>query len=76
MSRTLADAVQYVSSAQTPVSSRQREVRALSWRRWSLEQIDLIRLAGIARRQALTHTGGCCTVHQRLRKGRAQAGNS
>ena len=73
MSRTLADAVAYVSAARTPVSSRQREVRALSWRRWPLEQIDLIRLAGIARRQALTHMDSCCTVTQRLRKGRAQA---
>ena len=66
-------AIAYVSAATGARQCALREAQAVRDGRWTLEQIDMIRLAGIARRQALTYRDGCCTVTKRQRNGRARA---
>lgn len=73
---TLRRAIAHIGAATTICQCLRRESRALERERWTLAERDLIRLAAIARRQALAHRNDSCTIVERLRKGRARAPQS
>ena len=69
----LQRSVAHIGSSATICQCLRRESRALERERWTLAERDLIRLAAIARRQALAHRNDSCTIVERLRIGRARA---
>ena len=73
---TLHAAIAHIGRSSTITQALRRESRALERERWTLAERDLIRLAAIARRQALAYRNDSCTIVERLRKGRARAPQS
>jgi hypothetical protein len=67
---TLARAVAHMGSSATILQSVRREADVLTREPWTLAERDLIRLAAISRRHHLAYMNDCCTVTQRIRKGR------
>ena len=58
----LAHAIWHVGQQTTVVDSVRIENAVLRDRTWTQAERDLIRLAAISRRMALTHRNDCCTV--------------
>jgi len=70
---TLQAAIAYVGKAATITQALRRESRMLDRERWTLAERDLIRLAAISRRHHLAYRNDCCTVSERMRKGRPRS---
>jgi beta-xylosidase len=58
----LAHAIWHVGQQTTVADSVRIENAVLRDRAWTQAERDLIRLAAISRRMALTHRNDCCTV--------------